>query len=90
MYVYMCIYICWCFVQRSAVINAVSRIASETMHSRNTYTTSVSPGQEQNEQRIIECRRNRMYPIVGDLSVNEFNKFRRFFVQRVGYKQRLM
>ena len=44
-YIYIYIYICWCFVQRSAVINAVSRIACETMHSRNTYTTSVSLGQ---------------------------------------------
>ena len=89
-YIYIYIHICWCFVQRSAVINAVSRIASETMHSRITYTTSVSLGQEQNEQRIIECKRNGMCSIVGDVSFNELNKFRRCVTQRVDYKQRLM
>ena len=88
--IYIYIYICWCFVQRSAVINAASRIASETMHSRNTYTTSVSLGQGKNKQGITECKRNRMCLILCDVSFNESNKFRRCVTQRVDHKQRLM
>ena len=89
-YVYIYIYICWRLVQRSAVIRAASRIASETMHSRNAYTTSVSLGQGKNKQGITECKRNRMCQNPCDVSFNESNNLRRCVIQRVDHKQRLM